>query len=81
MRKLSWSLFARLGRRFVRLRSRPATALPPDDEIPPDFTKEELAEFLEGDAHPNDARPEFRDQLREELWELLRKKQLDEKGP
>ena len=35
----------------------------------------ELAEFLEGDLAPGDARPEFREQLRRELWAMLRKQQ------
>ena len=80
MRGLSWSLFARIGKQFARLRPRHAPE-PPADELSPEFTAEELAEFLEGDAHPNDARPEFREQLREELWELVQRTHLDKKGP
>jgi hypothetical protein len=71
---MSWSLFARIGRGFARLRPRraphPAVEIAPL-EIAPEFTTEELADFLEGDAYPNDARPEFREQLREELWQLV----------
>jgi hypothetical protein len=68
---MSWSLFARLGKRFARLRPRRAPRS--GVEIAPEFSTEELADFLEGDAYPNDARPEFREQLREELWELVQR--------
>lgn len=69
--RVSWALFARIGQRFARLRTRRAPFEP--RELAPEFTTEELAEFLEGDAFPNDARPEFRDQLREELWDLVQR--------
>jgi hypothetical protein len=65
---MSWALFARLGEHFARLRMRRA---PEPREIAAEFTTEELADFLEGDAYPSDARPEFREQLREELWALV----------
>jgi len=65
---MRWGLFARIGERFARLR-RGGNA--PPREIAPEFTTEELADFLEGDLYPNDARPEFREQLRSELWELV----------
>ena len=66
---MKWALFARIGERFSRMRAQHrARALP---EIAAEFTTEELAEFLEGDLHPNDARPEFRDQLREDLWVMV----------
>lgn len=66
---MKWALFARMGERFSRLRrQRRAPALP---EIAAEFTTEELAEFLEADLHPSDARPEFREQLREDLWAML----------
>lgn len=68
---MSWSLFARISQRFAQLRPRRAPGAPL--EIAPEFSTEELADFLEGDAFPNDARPEFRDQLREELWELVQR--------
>ena len=66
---MKWKLFARIGERFSRLRThrrRPGLA-----EIAAEFTTEELADFLEGDLHPSDARPEFREQLREDLWAML----------
>jgi hypothetical protein len=67
---MKWALFARIGERFARLRARPPK--PPElREIAAEFSTEELAEFLEGDAYPNDARPEFREQLREDLWKLV----------
>lgn len=66
---MKWALFARMGERFSRLRSRRrASALP---EIAAEFTTEELAEFLEADLHPSEARPEFREQLREDLWAMM----------
>jgi hypothetical protein len=66
---MKWALFERIGARFARFRTR---RRPPElREIAAEFTTEELAEFLEGDTHPNDARPEFRDGLREELWALV----------
>ncbi|HEY8122676.1 MAG TPA: hypothetical protein VII78_15235 [Myxococcota bacterium] len=65
---MKWALFARLGERFSRLRAR---RNPAPREIAAEFSTEELAEFLEGDLHPNDARPEFREQLREDLWAMM----------
>ena len=41
------------------------------EEIAEDFTTEELQEFLEGDLHPDQADPEFKDRLREQLWKML----------
>jgi hypothetical protein len=70
---MNWALFARLGERFARLRTRRGRR--EMQEIAAEFTTEELAEFLEGDAYPNDARPEFREQLREELWAIVRENQ------
>jgi hypothetical protein len=68
---MNWALFARIGERFARLRRpRKPAAL---REIAAEFSTEELADFLEGDAYPNDARPEFREQLREELWVLVQR--------
>ncbi len=66
---MKWALFARIGERFSRLRARPRK--PELREIAAEFSTEELAEFLEGDLHPNDARPEFREQLREDLWAMV----------
>lgn len=65
---MRWALFARIGERFSRLRARRRGEL---REIAAEFTTEELADFLEGDLHPNDARPEFREQLREDLWAMV----------
>ena len=66
---MSWALFARIGERFSRLRARRhGREL---REIAAEFSTEELADFLEGDLHPNDARPEFREQLREDMWTLV----------
>ena len=36
------------------------------------FTLEELREFLEGDLLEGQADPEFKEQLRQQLWEMLR---------
>jgi hypothetical protein len=65
---MKWALFARIGQRFSRMRARRREPL---REIAAEFTTEELADFLEGDLHPNDARPEFREQLREDLWTMV----------
>ena len=43
----------------------------PSPENAPEITFAELAEFLQGDLHPNDARPEFRKRLRDDLWAML----------
>jgi|GEM_PF-1700777 len=43
------------------------------DEIAAEFSTEELLEFLEADQRPVDADPAFRERLREELWELVRR--------
>lgn len=77
---MKWTLFARLGERLSRFTRRSPAVVgavrtergqrrPP--EVAAEFTTEELAEFLEGDVHPNDARPEFREKLRHELWEMV----------
>jgi hypothetical protein len=63
-----WGWFARLGGRFARKRRVPE---PPSREIAPEITFAELAEFLEGDLHPNDARAELRERLRDDLWTML----------
>jgi len=76
---MRWALFARIGERFARLRTR---RRPPEPrQLAAEFSTEELAEFLEGDAYPNDARPEFRDQLREDLWALVQETHAAKPGP
>lgn len=74
---MKWTLFARLGERLSRL-ARASERAPSGKttrgaphEVAAEFTTEELAEFLEGDLHPNDARPEFREELREDLWAMV----------
>ncbi len=37
-----------------------------------EFTIEELREFLEGDLLGGRADPEFKERLRQQLWEMLR---------
>ena len=49
------------------------------EEIAAEFSTEELLEFLEADQRPVDADPAFRERLREELWELVRR-QAQSKG-
>ncbi len=78
---MKWTIFERLGARLSRFtRWSPAASGPGawiergarmPEEIAAEFTTEELAEFLEGDVHPNDARPEFREKLRRELWGMV----------
>jgi hypothetical protein len=48
-------------------------------EVAAEFTTEELAEFLEGDLHPAQADPEFKERLRGELWELVRRRYRDDR--
>jgi hypothetical protein len=71
---MRWAVFARIGERFSRLRRRRSAA---PREIAAEFTTEELADFLEGDLYPNDARPEFREELREDLWALVQERYGD----
>ena len=71
---MRWALFARIGERFSRLRRRRTR---PAREIAAEFSTEELADFLEGDLYPNDARPEFREELREDLWALVQEQYGD----
>jgi len=47
------------------------------DEIAADFTTEELREFLEGDLYPVEADPEFKEELRETLWDLVQSRYGD----
>ena len=73
---MTWTLFARLGERLSRLRARTRPAAGKREgrvpnEIASEFTTEELAEFLEADLDPIDARPEFREQLRDDLWTMV----------
>lgn len=75
---MRWSGLARLGRRLSRLRGGRRSA---PREIAPEYTVEELAEFLEGDLYPTGARPEFREQLREDLWALVREQYVVKKKP
>ena len=42
------------------------------EDGPMAFTIEELREFLEGDLLEGQADPEFKEQLRQQLWEMLR---------
>jgi hypothetical protein len=49
------------------------------EEIAAEFSTEELLEFLEADQRPVEADPSFRERLREELWQLVRR-QAESKG-
>jgi hypothetical protein len=40
-------------------------------ELASKFSMEELQEFLEGDLHPSQADPVFKEKLRADLWELV----------
>jgi hypothetical protein len=44
------------------------------NEVAAEFSTEELVEFLEGDLHPVQADPAFKERLRGELWELVRRR-------
>jgi len=48
-------------------------------EVAVEFTTEELVEFLEGDLHPAQADPAFKERLRGELWELVRRRYRDDR--
>jgi hypothetical protein len=77
---MKWALFGRIGERFTRMRRRERS--PELREIAAEFSTEELAEFLEGELHANDARPEFRAELRENLWAIVQANaKADKPGP
>lgn len=44
------------------------------EELAEEFTAEELREFLDGDAYPIEANPDFQERLREKLWELVQQR-------
>jgi len=75
---MRWAVFARIGEGFARLRRRRPP--PSRREIAAEFSTEELAEFLAGDILPIDARPEFRDRLREDLWAIVQETHAPKPG-
>ena len=40
-------------------------------EVSPEFTTEELEDFLRADHLPVQADPDFKERLREELWDMV----------
>jgi len=44
------------------------------DQIPADFTSEELREFLEADGLAVEADPAFKERLRRKLWEMVKQR-------
>ncbi len=40
-------------------------------ETASEFTMDELHEFLQGDLLPPSANPDFKEQLRDEMWDLV----------
>ncbi len=40
-------------------------------ETASEFTMDELHEFLNGDLLPSSASPHFKEQLRDEMWDLV----------
>lgn len=64
----------RLRRRREERARQDALEEQPVSEIAPDFTTEELLEFLEGDLHPVDADPVFKEELRQSLWLMVRRR-------
>ena len=58
-------------RLFPRRRRNGDGAGPSPPEVAPEFTTEELQEFVAADYLPSDADPEFREALRRKLWALL----------
>jgi hypothetical protein len=77
-------LMRRLGERIRRGRSQKETPRLRDQnvsqEVAAEFTTEELMEFLEGDLHPAQADPAFKERLRGELWELVQRRYRDDQG-
>ncbi len=49
------------------------------EDGPMAFTLEELREFLEGDLLEGQADPEFKERLRQQLWEMLRARRAGDK--
>jgi len=45
------------------------------DELATEFSTEELLEFLEADYLPQGADPAFKEELREELWQIVKVRQ------
>jgi hypothetical protein len=41
------------------------------EEVSPEFTTEELEDFLKADHLPVQADPDFKERLREELWDMV----------
>ncbi len=50
------------------------------DEIASEFTTEELQEFLEADLYPIEADPEFKEELRGKLWDLVQRQAAGRKN-
>ena len=50
-------------------------------ELAAEFSTEELREFLEGDLRPDQADPVFKDELREELWQMIQSRHAKGPGP
>ena len=46
------------------------------EEIAPEFTTEELQDFLEADRNPVEANPAFKEALRERLWKMLEERRV-----
>ncbi|MBW2245002.1 MAG: hypothetical protein JRH01_23725 [Deltaproteobacteria bacterium] len=40
-------------------------------QLAEEFSTEELQEFLEGDLRPDQADPVFKEELREDLWQMI----------
>ncbi|MCP3985815.1 MAG: hypothetical protein GY723_15640 [bacterium] len=46
-------------------------------QVAAEFSMEELQEFLEGDLYPDRADPNFKEELRDELWRTLESRRLE----
>jgi hypothetical protein len=73
----------RLRRRREQRARQDAPEEQPVSEIAAEFTTEELQEFLEGDLHPVEADPVFKEELRQNLWLMVRRRyrSADERDP
>ncbi|MCP5058811.1 MAG: hypothetical protein GY937_19080 [bacterium] len=50
-------------------------------ELAAEFSTEELREFLEGDLRPDQADPVFKEELRDELWQMIQSRYTKGPGP
>lgn len=52
----------------------------PVDGMEAEFTSAELQEFLEADGYDVPADPEFKERLRESLWQMVKRMRREDRG-